>query len=157
MSWWRRLVLIVVFEVLLLGLFGSLAASVYLRAIDIIGHEELPLYQRYPELLGPMIARELAAIAPLELEAICGDGYSDEIVSAWQTSGMPRIDRIRRHLGDRREIPRAFFENSRDYERALYARFLCRAEVLARWQTTDPALTPLVSPTARASDRSSTD
>ena len=157
MSWWRRLIAVVVFEVIAVGIFGTLALITYLKEIDVIGHEEFPLYQQHPELLGPMIAREVAAIAPMELEAICGDGYNDRIVTAWKISGMPRIDRIRRHLGDKREIVRAFFENSRGYERAVYRQFLCQAEVLERWVPGDPRLKPLVSPIAPSSDRLSTD
>ncbi|MEO0393077.1 MAG: hypothetical protein AAF213_07510 [Pseudomonadota bacterium] len=157
MTWWRRFILIVVFEALAIGIIGGLAMNIYLRGVDIIGHEELPLYERHPELLGPMIAREIAEIAPLELEAICGKGYQATILTAWKISGLPRIDRIRRHLGDKREIVRAFFENSRGYERALYHRFLCQAPVLERFVPGDPALKRLVSPIAPASDKSSTD
>lgn len=153
MKWWRRLIAVLVIEGIVVGVFGALALITFLKEVDVIGHEEFPLYQQYPELLGPMIAREMAAIAPMELEAICGDGYNDRIVIAWQISGMPRIDRIRRHLGDKREIVRAFFENSRGYERAVYRQFLCRAEVLERWVPGDPRLKPLVSPIAPSSDR----
>ena len=153
MSILRRVAIAVIIEIIVLGFFGGAVLVALLDGKEGLRHEELPLYRAYPEIVGPLVARELATIAPMEIEALCGAGYSKQLYEGWKYSGLPRIDRIRRNLGDKRIVIRAVFENARGYERALYQQILCRAEVFERWSPNDPRL-DLISPTVLSYDKS---
>ncbi|MEM6903895.1 MAG: hypothetical protein AAF556_11720 [Pseudomonadota bacterium] len=101
-----------------------------IRYMEILDHDEWPLYRDNPSIIGPLIGRELAAIAPLEVDTICGAGTAKSIIEAWRKSRLPRIDRVRRHLQDRRWLVRAMFENTSDTERAIFKRLVCQPEIL---------------------------
>lgn len=125
---WRLLLI----ELLIVLILGTMLAIAVIKYMEIIHHDEWPIYRANPSIVGPLIGREFAAIAPLEIDTICGDGSAKALVIAWRESGLPRIDRVRRHLSKRRWLVRAMFENTSAAERAVFRSIVCQPELLTK-------------------------
>ncbi|MBV6632347.1 MAG: hypothetical protein KI792_04845 [Alphaproteobacteria bacterium] len=126
----RAIIRVLVLEFIIVMILATLLGIGIIRYMEILDHDEWPIYRSNPTIIGPLIGRELAAIAPFEIDTICGDGMAKELVVAWRESRLPRIDRVRRHLHQRRWLVRAMFENTSSAERELFKRLVCQPDIL---------------------------